>query len=109
MGTMVVVVLEILEEESAELAFVPDQRVVQQLSSDGSHEPLCDGVRSGAPGGVWITSMPSVVKMLSKPVTNTVALSRIRNRTRSRSTAMDRLRAAWVHHLPLRDRVRPPM
>ena len=32
------------------MAFVPDQRVVQQLSSDGSHEPFGGGVRPGCAG-----------------------------------------------------------
>ncbi len=49
-GSMAVVVVDVLVEERAELSLVPDHRVIEQLSADGSHETLDDGVGSWRAG-----------------------------------------------------------
>ncbi len=46
-GPVVVAVVEVLDEELAELAFVPDQGAVEQFGSGGAHEPFGGGV------GAW--------------------------------------------------------
>ena len=49
-GSVGVVVLEVLDEQHSELAFVPDQGVVEQFGSGGAHEAFGGGVCSGRAG-----------------------------------------------------------
>jgi len=49
-GSVGVVVLEVLDEQHSELAFVPDQGVVEQFGSGGAHEAFGGGVGSWRAG-----------------------------------------------------------
>ena len=49
-GAVVVVVLEVLDEQLVELAFVPDQGAVEQFGSGGVHEAFSGGVDAGRSG-----------------------------------------------------------
>lgn len=51
-GPMLVVVVDVLAEQSAELALVPDDRPVQQFVAHGAHPPLRERVGSSAPEAV---------------------------------------------------------
>jgi hypothetical protein len=81
---------------------------VQALRACGPQEAL--GVRVG----LWqaerreITSMPSVRKTSSKPVTNLASRSRIRSPTSPNAPARLRLRACWVTQGPSRAGGRVP-
>jgi hypothetical protein len=44
MGTMPVVVRQVLGQNLPEVAAAEDEKAVQALSTDGPHEPLCEGV-----------------------------------------------------------------
>jgi transposase-like protein len=54
----------------------------------------------GTRNGVWMTVVPSVRKTSSKPATNFVSRSRIRNLTLSSAPERLRLRACWVTQRP---------
>ncbi len=43
-GSIGVVVLDVLVEQSSELAFVPDDRPVQELMAKAAHPSLCERV-----------------------------------------------------------------
>ena len=53
-GPVVVVVHEVLDEQFAELLFVPDQPAVEQFGSGGAHETFSGGIGAGRSG--WASS-----------------------------------------------------
>ena len=46
MGTMLVVVLEVLDDDGLEVTSAEDQQAVEALPAQCPHDPLADGVRS---------------------------------------------------------------
>ena len=96
-----VVVVDVDAQDAVELARSEDQQPVQALRSVRSARSARRARWPAATrNGVWITLTPSVRKTSSKPATNFVSRSRIRNLTSSSAPERLRLRACWVTQRP---------
>ena len=80
MGTMGVVVLEILPKDGLEVAAANDQDPVKAFPADCSHEPLGERVALGALTGVRMARKPSVRNTSSNVPLNLASRSRMRSR-----------------------------
>lgn len=70
MRSMLVVVNYVLLDQIAELAFVPDDRPVEQLVTQRPNPPLRERVRCGARAGVRIAAMPAPANTASNDAVN---------------------------------------
>jgi hypothetical protein len=95
MWTLVVVVLEEVDEYAAEVALVADHEPVVALSTHGLHESLCVGFGDWARIGVRITRIPSVAKTSSKTPVNFLSRSRISLPTLTGGGCSRALRLQW--------------
>ena len=73
---MRVVVTDVANDESVELAPVPDYGVVEEFASQGAAPAFGERVRHGVRTGSLSAFMPSAVKISSKAPTNWLARSR---------------------------------
>ena len=81
MGSVGVVVLDVLVEELCELSVVPDEGPVTELAADGSDPSFGVGAfATGVYGGVRMIVAPSLRKISSNAKVNWPAPSWIRNR-----------------------------
>ena len=98
-----VVVLEIVANDTGEMAPVPEQGPVEALAADRADEAFAAGARTG----VRITRIASDAKTVSKVLVYFASRSRIRNENRSSSPAMARFRPCWATQDPCGLRVTP--
>ena len=78
-GSVPVVVREILGEHDLEVAAVEDKESVQALPADGTDESLGDRVGAGRLDRGLDNRMPSAAKTASKEQANLASRSRIKN------------------------------
>jgi len=81
-GTLAVVVLEVLADEVGEVALVSDQDPVEALAADRADEPLGIGVRDRRSDWSQDRADPSLAKTVSKASVNFASRSRINNENR---------------------------
>ena len=96
-GTMGVVMLDVVSEHGLQMAATEDERTVEAFTPQGADHAQMALAR-GAWIGVFTTLTPSAVNTVSKEVVNLVSRSRMRNLTSLASSAsvIERLRACWV-------------
>src|SRR6266567_7813549 len=102
---MLVVMADVVREDSFEVASVQDQDPVETFAADCFDPPFDEGVRAGRAHrtGVRIVRMPSVRNTPSKAAVNLLSRSWIKNRIGCvRTTKVSIMfRACWVAHSPV--------
>jgi hypothetical protein len=98
LGTVGVVVLDVLVQHRSEVAGSGEQEMVEAYPAQGADEAFRDRVRAGCPD--WGADGPDVGtgKDRVEGRVNVLSRSRINNRNRSArsSRSMNRLRACWL-------------
>ena len=94
MGSVRVVMLDVLGEHGLEVVAADDEHSVEALAPDGADHPLARGARMG----VLMMLVPSAAKTASKEAVNFVSRLRMRNLIEFAwsASSIEMLRACWV-------------